>query len=455
MKPFIFNRIPQSTRGEMLIVAMLISAIIAISLGTLMNLSITSLRLADRTFYSNAAMNLVEMGVEEAMWSFQDDITSGSGWVAWDTSTGTVAKVQYGTFGFSGGVTGVTKVYVTDYTGLSLTPVIISRALITLPTGAPIEKWIEITLLRRSKFELGIVAKGSITFSGTNASVDSWESDPGNDGIGIVPYSGSVATDSGSIGSISVSSTISVNNADIWGTAATGAASAAAIGVGPNGVIGPYGTAAGTKDAGSVSTDFTANLVTVTSPTGGTVISAIGTTTALGSGTYRIPSVTLAGSDSLAITGNVIIVITATSGTTGISLTGNANITLASGATLKIYAESNLSFSGKGVINPNTQPSSVQIWGTSTNATPQTIALSGNGSLSAITYAPNGNVSINGNGEVYGSVIANEVNVTGNANFHYDKTLRYLNTGDPYGITKWRELTSAADRAAYSALMNS
>ena len=157
----------------------------------------------------------------------------------------------------------------------------------------------------------------------------------------------------------------------------------------------------------------------------------------------------------MAITGNVIIVITAASGTTGFSLTCNANITLASGATLKIYAESNLSFSGKGVINPNTQPSSVQIWGTSTNATPQTIALSGNGSLSAITYAPNGNVSINGNGEVYGSVIANEVNVTGNANFHYDKTLRYLNTGDPYGITKWRELTSAADRAAYSALMNS
>jgi len=419
-----------------------------------MNLSISSLRLADRTFYSNAAMNLVEMGVEEAMWSFQDDITSGAGWVAWDTSTGTVAKVQYGTFGFSGGVTGVTKVYVTDYTGIGSSPVIICRAIITLPTGAPIEKWIEITLLRRSKFELGIVAKGSITFNGNNASVGSWESDPGNDGIGIVPYSGGVATDNGSIGSASVSSGISVNNADIWGTVATGSASAAAIDVGPNGLIGPYGTAAGIKDAASVSTDFTANFDAVMAPTGGTVIAAISSSRTLTSGTYRIPSISLAGSDKLDISGDVIIIITAASGTSGLSIAGNGEMNLASGATLKIYIEANMSLAGKGLLNPNAQPSSVQIWGTSTNATPQTISMSGNGSLNGICYAPNANVTIAGNGDVYGSFVANQVSVSGNAQFHYDKTLRYLNTGDPYGITKWRELTTAADRAAYSALMN-
>ncbi len=438
----------------MLIVAMLISSIIAISLGTMMNLSITSLRLADRTFYSNAAMNLVEMGVEEAMWSFQDDLTSGAGWVAWDTSTGTVAKVKYGPIAFGGNVTGTTRVYVTDYTGISLTPVVISRAVVNLPSGAPIEKWIEITLMRRSKFELGIVAKGSITFSGTNASVDSWDSDPTGTGTPIVPYSGGVATDDGSIGSAAVISSISVNNADIWGTAATGAASAAGIAVGPNGVIGPYGTAAGTKDADSVSTDFTTNFEPVATPTGGSVVGAISSSTTITTGTYRIPSITLAGSDQLVISGDVVIIITAASGTSGISISGTGELNLATGATLKIYVEADVALGGKGLLNPNVQPSSVQIWGTSTNATPQNISVLGNGFLSGICYAPNGNVTIAGNGDVYGSFIANSVNVSGNANFHYDKTLRFLYTGDPYGITKWRELTSAADRAAYASFMN-
>ena len=44
--------------------------------------------------------------------------------------------------------------------------------------------------------------------------------------------------------------------------------------------------------------------------------------------------------------------------------------------------------------------------------------------------------------------------MTGNAAFHYDESLENFDTGNPYGIVKWRELTTAADRAAYSTLMS-
>jgi hypothetical protein len=324
-----------------------------------------------------------------------------------------------------------------------------------MPRGAPIEKWIEITLTKRSKFALGLVAKDSIRFSGTNATMDSWKSDPTGTGTPIIPYSAGVADDNGSIGSIDVSSTISVNNADIWGTAAVGGSSVSAIGVGPNGRVGPTGTPSGTLDPGSVSTDFTANLESVSSPSTGSTISAINSTTTLGAGTWRIPSITLNGTKILTITGNVVIINTARAGSTGIAVTGNGGIEMSEGATLQIYAESDINISGNGLLNPNSQPSSFQLWGTCTSAVPQNISIAGNGTLTGLCYAPNGDLTINGNGDVSGSFVANEIRVTGNANFHYDESLASLDTGNPYGISKWRELTSAADRALYSTLMNS
>lgn len=447
----ISSRFPRSERGAVLIVAMLLAAIIAISLGTYMKLSINSLRLADRTFYANAAMNLVEMGIEEAMWSYNEDRTSGSGWTAWNTSTGNTARNTFGTYNYSGNVTGVVKVYVTDRTGLGASPLIIAKSTITLPKGAPIEKWIEITLTKRSKFALGLVAKDSITFSGNNASVDSWNSDPDKDpSTPAIPYSSGVANDSGSIGSVNVSSTISVNNADIWGTAAVGGSSLSAIGVGPNGRVGPFGTPSRTLDPNSVSTDFTANLEDVTAPTSGTTISAINSTTSISGGTWRIPSITLNGTKQLNIAGNVTIIITATAGTAGISVTGNGGINLAAGATLKIYSEADVNISGNGLLNLNSQPQSFQLWGTSTSSVPQDIKIAGNGTLSGLCYAPNSSLTINGNGDVCGSFVAGTISVTGNAAFHYDEALENFDTDNPYGIVKWRELTSAADRAAYA-----
>src|SRR5690606_11166229 len=155
-----------------------------------------------------------------------------------------------------------------------------------------------------------LVAKDSITFSGNNATVDSWNSDLNGDGSLIVPYSAGVANDAGSIGSVNVTSTISVNNADIWGTAAVGGSSISAIGVGPNGRVGPYGTTSGTLDPDSVSTDFTANLEPVTAPTGATAYTPtdISNTTTITTGIYSLNSISLGGSKQLNITGDVTLI---------------------------------------------------------------------------------------------------------------------------------------------------
>src|SRR4051812_42209906 len=61
---------PHSRRGSVLIVAMLLAAIIGVSLVSFIKLSTNSLKQAHRTFYSNSAMNLAEVGLEEAIARF-------------------------------------------------------------------------------------------------------------------------------------------------------------------------------------------------------------------------------------------------------------------------------------------------------------------------------------------------------------------------------------------------
>ena len=45
-----------------------------------------------------------------------------------------------------------------------------------------------------------------------------------------------------------------------------------------------------------------------------------------------------------------------------------------------------------------------------------------------------------------GSIVAEAISVTGDASFHYDESLANFGSGNPYRVSKWKELTSAADR---------
>ena len=99
------------------------------------------------------------------------------------------------------------------------------------------------------------------------------------------------------------------------------------------------------------------------------------------------------------------------------------------------------------------QPQNFQIWGTKTSGT-QSISIAGNGVLSAIVYAPQGDTTIVGNGDVMGSIVADVIKVTGNAAFHYDESLANFGDNTPFGISRWRELTTADERARWSGVFS-
>jgi hypothetical protein len=506
--------LPRSNRGAVLIVAMLLAAIIGVSLVSFIKLSNNSLKQAHRTFYSNSAMNLAEVGLEEAISRFNqiDNVASPadawpSPWVlnatAYNATTSPWTPSARQTFtGYSVGpnTTAEVKVWVQWYAGdAGRTPRIVAKSTITQPDGSPpISKYIEVELRKRGLFTNGLVARQDITWVG-QPEADSWDSKSpytspttDTDGDGIVdlydldadgngtnelPTAYTSAGNTANVVVGSISGNIDLAGGEVWGYAKTGE-----FGNITGGSVHPLGTT--TNDPTRRTNDFNATFPTPTvpapsfeNPISGTISSTrtfpnpAGTDTAVtvnGVPTYFYrfdagEAITLAGSDHVQITAgrNVVFLMTSHAGATAMSVTGTATggIDIGLGGSLQVYTDGNISIAGNGsnMANANASASSCIIYGLGTAAGTQDISVSGNGQLNACVYAPNASVTLNGggtNGLMCGAVVAKSIRMNGHTEFHYDDALGRLTTGNPYGIQKWRELQSAAERTAYATPLN-
>ena len=450
-------------RGSVLLVGMMLASILAVSLVSYINLSRTSLQLSQRALWANAAMNLAENGLEEAMYSLNRRVSDPSySWrnAGWGTDDDEAWR-KWTNIPVDGAASGEIRVYVYNYTGES-SPVVVARGIVRPPTGsgAPnAEKWVLIRTRRATKFANGLVAREFIRFNGANATVDSWISQP--DSGGILTYNSTRARDQASIGSVSVAvNSVAVQNARIWGYASTGGALPQ---VGPQGSIGPFGSANGFIDMNRVSTHFFANfeagfsqkIVQRYTSMAGQPLASLGNT-----GKYRLTTLSLSGTNVLNITGNVELYLDGLAGVTTLSITGNGGINLAPGAKLTLYTVGNVNIAGNGIVNSgNTgttagNPANLQLYGQSTaTATKQQISIAGNAALSGAIYAPNASVTITGGGssdrDILGSIVANDITFSGNIQFHQDESLAKLTTAAPYRLTSWNELTTVSERQPY------
>ncbi len=445
-------------RGAVLITALLFMAVIALALTSYLNLNISSARLARQAHHQAGAFNLAEAGAEEALSSLNRS-TAGQAdaWDGWTIADPT-ARRAFENFDLGGNTIGRVQVYLDNHTPSgSARPTIVALATVSSPNSIPVEKMLELILSRRSRFVAGLMAKETVTFSGTNTTVDSWNSDPdANAATAPIDYSAATRNDAGSIASVQINSTsVLVNQADIWGRVYT---AGPAPEVGPQGSITGRDTPAGVQvDPSRVTTDFSATFTSATAPVDGTPILTVGSTlgTAGMATKWRCSGISLRGNDTLTILGDVTLVITAGSGTQAISVTGNASIIIAAQSSLTLYVEGDMQIAGKGLANNNTRPSTCLIYGVNTSPAGQVLQLAGNGALRAAVYAPNANVTLNGNGDMMGAVIGRRINLTGNADFHFDESLQNLDDNMPFTVTRWRELTTAAERGAKQAQFDS
>lgn len=457
------------SRGSVLMVALILAGVIAISLTSFMQLATHASKMSLRTFYMNEAQNLNDIGLEHALWSMNNNV-----WTTGNTYTTTL-----GTYALSNNVTGVVKVWA-DLSNASK-PHVVVKATVTLTDGSTVDKVSEAYIKASSWFDDGMVGE-TITI-GSNTKLNSYSSivTVGNTTT-VQGYSSAVADDNITVAALNAGSGTLQNAGLIYGSISTGASDDTGFNNTRQGIVGNttyVNTAAnrGTIQDGNATYDFTASFPDVTAPTAPSgssyVLGAINTDLTLprtspfdvpqadGNYYYDLSSLNLSGSEKLNITsGNVIIV---TSG--NISLSGQAELNISTGARLKLYTSGSVDLSGNGVTNGATgnvtaasQPINFQLYGTApSGGSDQSITVKGNGYLSGVIYAPNGNVTISGggaNGDVLGAVVANTVTTNGNVSFHYDESLPNSLTNGLWKLKKWRDLTNASDRATWESYVS-
>ncbi|MDB6170589.1 MAG: hypothetical protein JWM88_3453 [Verrucomicrobia bacterium] len=419
--------------GSALLATLCFAAVLSLSLSSYLAVCYRSLYLSNRDMQVTRSIELAEMGIEEALWAL-----SNGNWTGWSTAGSTATKTLLGPGNFENNVTNRIQLTITNYnlptssfTSTS-TPAITMTAMgrVILPDGTTISRTLQSLARPAQVFTNAIGATGTLSFA-SGGFVDSYDSSAGS-------YSYSATLSAGNSAAVISGSTISLQNAQVFGFASTTSNVSTPFQNGSSGkVVGP-GTAAGTNiDSTRVSTAGNQPVFDLVVPSGGTTIydpnngnAVISHSMAINtSGVYRLTAMDLGGPDTISINAaNVVLVVS-----DYVKLGGNSKIQVASGASLQLYVETNpssshrqLDIGGNGIINVSQLPQNVSIVGLGTRTT--------SGLNSQITtdvafygsiYLPNDNIDISDNGfTAFGALVGKNIGFSGTGpSIHFDKAL--------------------------------
>jgi len=145
-------------------------------------------------------------------------------------------------------------------------------------------------------------------------------------------------------------------------------------------------------------------------------------------GTYRYDVISISGNGVLEINapGKVTIYVAGDVRVNDLDVTGNGEIRVATGTTVEFYVGGNLKVAGNGIVNSNSDPSSLAIYGTEQT---ENVQIQGNAAYCGLVYAPGASVTIKGatdkdSAVFYGAVVANSIYIGPHGSIHYDETLK-------------------------------
>lgn len=152
---------------------------------------------------------------------------------------------------------------------------------------------------------------------------------------------------------------------------------------------------------------------------------------------YEVSNLRMNGSDKILINGpNVTLYIR-----NDFQMTGNSEIVIAPGASLKIITAGDVSLAGNGVFNYNLDASKFSLYGMPSS---HNISISGNAAFTGVIYAPDADVTMNGGGttvyDVVGAIISNTATLNGHFHFHYDEALGRARIQSKFNVASWREV---------------
>jgi hypothetical protein len=181
-------------------------------------------------------------------------------------------------------------------------------------------------------------------------------------------------------------------------------------------------------------TTYSYNLVTVDTSTS---TSVYGVRT--GTGDYVMNSLSLSGNGNGAkylITGDTVLYVSG-----NVSLSGQAQIVILPGASLKLYVGGSVNLHGNGVMNMSLNALKFQVFGLPTC---KSIDFGGNAEFTGTVYAPEAHVKMGGGGnntyDTVGAITAKSVGMNGHFNFHYDEMLGKVAGPELYKVASWNEI---------------
>jgi hypothetical protein len=157
----------------------------------------------------------------------------------------------------------------------------------------------------------------------------------------------------------------------------------------------------------------------------------------LDSGNYQVQSINMSGGAQMLVRGDAVLYIPG-----DFSMTGQSQLIIAPGASLKIYVGgSSANFAGNGILNQSGDTTKFAYYGLPGNTS---LALSGNSSFTGTFYAPNADFALNGGGnndyDFAGASVTKTVSMHGHFKFHYDERLGRIAGPIRYRAASWNEI---------------
>ena len=171
-----------------------------------------------------------------------------------------------------------------------------------------------------------------------------------------------------------------------------------------------------------------------------TAKSEIKTITPTGNGQYG--SITLASSNKAGILeidgGDVVLYITG-----NINLGNSCEIIVKDKSSLTIYLDGDIvsgNGSSIGTENPSKDALTIQLYGTGEGE--QNFDIKAKNEWTGVIYAPNANIDLYANGDVYGAIVSNSFEFKSGGNYYYDEALRTVSLEDEgvrFVVERWYE----------------
>ena len=128
-----------------------------------------------------------------------------------------------------------------------------------------------------------------------------------------------------------------------------------------------------------------------------------------------------------------------------IQLGQSCEIIIKDGSTLTLYVDGNIHCRESSGINPESSSqgaSTLHVYATGEGI--QTFDLKAKSQWTGVVYAPNADINLYANGDAYGAIVANNFEFKSGGNYHYDESLRNIDSDDKgvhFVIKRWEEFT--------------